>query len=221
MPDQTRYGPLSPLSQGGDTGSNPVGGAARRIWSEALGSRRGPFSFLGVPPLVPPSGGTAYRLRAMASVRNLPSGRWQLRVDIGRDPLTSTRRWATRTVEAAGQPAAQHQANDWEVELRGPDSTSRKYRYLRWWVAGLSESRLHELRDFMATQLLRGRRRCQGRRPTRRLIQGRHHARPLRPRPARQRPRRGGRARRDVLRRSLTRSAALPDVVWARPALLT
>jgi integrase len=35
-----------------------------------------------------------------------------------------------------------------------PDSTSRKYRHLRWWVAGLSESRLHDLRHFMATQLL-------------------------------------------------------------------
>ena len=27
MPGQTWYGRLSPLSQGGDTGSNPVGGA--------------------------------------------------------------------------------------------------------------------------------------------------------------------------------------------------
>jgi integrase len=35
-----------------------------------------------------------------------------------------------------------------------PDSTSRKYRHLRWWVPGLSESRLHDLRHFMATQLL-------------------------------------------------------------------
>ena len=35
-----------------------------------------------------------------------------------------------------------------------PDSTSRKYRHLRWWVKGLSESRLHDLRHFMATQLL-------------------------------------------------------------------
>jgi integrase len=35
-----------------------------------------------------------------------------------------------------------------------PDSTSRKYRHLRWWVTGLSESRLHDLRHFMATQLL-------------------------------------------------------------------
>jgi integrase len=29
-----------------------------------------------------------------------------------------------------------------------------EYRYLRWWVPGLSESRLHDLRHFMATQLL-------------------------------------------------------------------
>jgi integrase len=35
-----------------------------------------------------------------------------------------------------------------------PDSTSRKYRHFRWWVSGLSESRLHDLRHFMATQLL-------------------------------------------------------------------
>jgi integrase len=35
-----------------------------------------------------------------------------------------------------------------------PDSASRKYRHLRWWVPGLSESRLHDLRHFMATQLL-------------------------------------------------------------------
>ena len=35
-----------------------------------------------------------------------------------------------------------------------PDSTSRKYRHLRWWVKGVSESRLHDLRRLMATQLL-------------------------------------------------------------------
>ena len=29
-----------------------------------------------------------------------------------------------------------------------------KYMHLRWWVAGLSESRLHDLRHFMATQML-------------------------------------------------------------------
>jgi integrase len=34
-----------------------------------------------------------------------------------------------------------------------PDSASRKYRHLRW-VPGLSESRLHDLRHFMSTQLL-------------------------------------------------------------------
>jgi hypothetical protein len=54
----------------------------------------------------------------MASVRQLTSGRWQLRVDTGRDPLTGTRRSATKTVEAAGKRDAQHQADAWEVELR-------------------------------------------------------------------------------------------------------
>jgi hypothetical protein len=32
--------------------------------------------------------------------------------------LTGTRRWAAKTVEAAGKRDAQHQANAWEVELR-------------------------------------------------------------------------------------------------------
>ena len=52
------------------------------------------------------SAGMAYRPRAMASVRQLASGRWQLRVDMGRDPLTGTRRWATKTVEATGKREA-------------------------------------------------------------------------------------------------------------------
>jgi hypothetical protein len=64
----------------------------------------------------------AYRPRAMASIRQLPSGRWQLRVDIGRDPLTSTRRWATKTVDATGKRDARHQANAWEVDLREQDA---------------------------------------------------------------------------------------------------
>jgi len=54
----------------------------------------------------------------MASVRQLPSGRWQLRVHTGRDPLTRTKQWATRTVDATGRRDAQRQASAWEVELR-------------------------------------------------------------------------------------------------------
>ncbi len=58
----------------------------------------------------------------MASVRQLPSGRWQLRVHTGRDPLTGTKRWATKTVDASGKRDAQHQANGWEVEIREQDA---------------------------------------------------------------------------------------------------
>jgi hypothetical protein len=47
-----------------------------------------------------------------------PSGRWQIRVDIGRDPLTGIRRWATKTIEASGKRSAQRDENAWEVELR-------------------------------------------------------------------------------------------------------
>jgi hypothetical protein len=43
----------------------------------------------------------------MASVRQLPSGRSQLRVHTGRDPLTGTKRWAKKTVEATGKRDAQ------------------------------------------------------------------------------------------------------------------
>jgi integrase len=59
----------------------------------------------------------------MASVRQLPSGRWQLRVHTGRDPLTGAKRWATKTVDATGKRDAQHQANAWEVDLREHDAS--------------------------------------------------------------------------------------------------
>ena len=74
----------------------------------------------------------------MASVRQLPSGRWQLRVDIGRDPLTGTRRWATKTVEASGKRNAQHDANAWEVELRdleAPDPRGTFGDLAEQWIA--------------------------------------------------------------------------------------
>jgi hypothetical protein len=41
---------------------------------------------------------------------------------VGRDPLTGTWRWATKTVEATGKRDARHQANAWEVELREQDA---------------------------------------------------------------------------------------------------
>ena len=54
----------------------------------------------------------------MASVRQLPSGRWQLRVHTGRDPLTGAKTWAATTVDATGKRDAQRQASAWEVEQR-------------------------------------------------------------------------------------------------------
>jgi hypothetical protein len=39
-------------------------------------------------------------LKGMASVRWLPSGRWELRVSIGRDPLTGEYRYKSKVVDA-------------------------------------------------------------------------------------------------------------------------
>jgi integrase len=58
----------------------------------------------------------------MASVRQLPSGHWQLRVHTGRDPLTGTKQWASRTVDVTGKRDAQRQASAWEVELRDQET---------------------------------------------------------------------------------------------------
>lgn len=53
----------------------------------------------------------------MANVRQLPSGRWQLRVYLGRDPLTGKKLYDAKTVTATGKRDAQRQANAWEAEV--------------------------------------------------------------------------------------------------------
>jgi integrase len=61
----------------------------------------------------------------MASVEQLPSGRWRIRVYGGRDPLTRRKRWDSKTIDAAGKREAQLEANRWELELRDGQTTGR------------------------------------------------------------------------------------------------
>jgi integrase len=53
----------------------------------------------------------------MASVRQLASGRWELRVSLGRDPLTGKYRYKSKTADAKDKKEAQRKANAWELEL--------------------------------------------------------------------------------------------------------
>jgi integrase len=53
----------------------------------------------------------------MASIRRLASGRWELRVSLGRDPLTGAYRSKSRVVDAADRRDARRQAMAWEVGL--------------------------------------------------------------------------------------------------------
>jgi integrase len=53
----------------------------------------------------------------MASVRRLASGRWELRVSLGRDPLTGRYRYKSKVVDAADKRDARRQAMAWEVGL--------------------------------------------------------------------------------------------------------
>jgi hypothetical protein len=46
----------------------------------------------------------------MASVRRLASGRWELRVSRGRDPLTGAYRYKSKVVDAADKRDARRQA---------------------------------------------------------------------------------------------------------------
>ena len=53
----------------------------------------------------------------MASVRRLASGRWELRISLGRDPLSGAYRYKSRVVDAADKRDARRQSMAWEVEL--------------------------------------------------------------------------------------------------------
>jgi integrase len=53
----------------------------------------------------------------MASVRRLPSGRWELRVSVGRDPLMGKYRYKSKVVDANEKRHARRQAIAWEAEL--------------------------------------------------------------------------------------------------------
>ena len=53
----------------------------------------------------------------MASVRQLASGRWELRVSVGREPLTGRYRYKSKTADAKDKKEAQRKANAWELEL--------------------------------------------------------------------------------------------------------
>ena len=93
--------------------------AGQRPRQKSRGLGRSPACHPPCHPLASPRIGLAAHLGgAMASVRQLPSGRWQLRVHTGRDPLTGSKTWVSTTVDATGKRDAQHQASAWEVELR-------------------------------------------------------------------------------------------------------
>jgi hypothetical protein len=53
----------------------------------------------------------------MASVRQLASGRWELRVSVGRGPLTGKYRYKSKVADAENKKDAQRKANGWELEL--------------------------------------------------------------------------------------------------------
>ena len=53
----------------------------------------------------------------MASVRRLPSGRWELRVSVGRDPLMGKYRYKSKVADANEKRHARRQAIAWEAEL--------------------------------------------------------------------------------------------------------
>jgi hypothetical protein len=55
----------------------------------------------------------------VATVREIAPGRWELRVYLGKDPLTGKPRQPSRTVDATGKRDAQLKANALELELRG------------------------------------------------------------------------------------------------------
>ena len=53
----------------------------------------------------------------MGSVRRLPSGRWELRVSIGRDLLSGKYRYKAKVVDAGDKRDARRQAIAWEAGL--------------------------------------------------------------------------------------------------------
>lgn len=65
----------------------------------------------------------------MATVREVSPGRWELRVYLGKDPLTRKPRQPSRTVDATGKRDAQRQAMGWEVELRGERRDGEAHRF--------------------------------------------------------------------------------------------
>ena len=89
----------------------------------------------------------------MASARRLPSGRWELRVSIGRDPLTGKYRYKSKVVDAGEKRDARRQAIAWEAglsdgRLSGEGGTFGqlceewiKHRKRRWSPATLKEHR--------------------------------------------------------------------------------
>jgi integrase len=89
----------------------------------------------------------------MGSVRRLPSGRWELRVSIGRDPLTGKYRYKSKVVDAGDKRDARRQAIAWETglsdgRLSGEGGTFGqlceewiKHKTRRWSPATLKEHR--------------------------------------------------------------------------------
>lgn len=59
----------------------------------------------------------------MASVRQRSPGRWEIRVFVGRDPLTRKKLYEQQTIAAKGKRAAELEANRWELDLRDGELT--------------------------------------------------------------------------------------------------
>jgi len=74
----------------------------------------------------------------MGSVRERRPGHWELRVFVGRDPLTGRKRYISRTVRASGKREAERRCAEREVELRAGQSAPRAGtfgRLLEDWMA--------------------------------------------------------------------------------------
>ena len=77
-------------------------------------------------------------------VRQRRPGVWELRVYVGRDPLTGRPQWTTRTVKAAGKKAAQLAADELALSIVGTavdaQTVTLGEHLERWWRFGVDQS---------------------------------------------------------------------------------
>ena len=102
-------------SQGGGTGSNPVGAATKALVRALL--REGSSLSRGELPITCPSfahpplrrvrltGDRRKGGRVQGNIRQRGAAAWELRVFVGRDPVTGRRRYATKTVRGGKREA--------------------------------------------------------------------------------------------------------------------